>query len=49
MNHALKKIPNYVIRKLIKNLIKTSGLCNLKYYRGIVLEIKNLWSSEKNI
>jgi len=39
-NHASeKRLPDYIIQKLITNLKKTSGLSNPEYYREVFLEI----------
>jgi len=39
-NH--KRIPDYIIRKLILDLENTSESCNLEYYKKVFLEYKKL-------
>jgi len=47
-NHAYeKRLPNYVIQKLITNLKK--DLCNPEYTEGYFWKYENLWKSDKNI
>jgi len=49
INHTSeKKLPNYVIRKLIMNLKMTFGLRNPKYYIRIFLEIQKLMEVRRN-